>query len=163
MKLLLAQLEWRSLRRRLVSSVTLLAYLACAIGFPMPEVGAQSANGCGQAVCCCGTAVQCAASGCGCTPKVEVKSCCKKKSEAVHSCCSSDAKSKPVRWVVGMSAQKCRGGQTNWVSADVALPGPPPADWQPSWPYCYSLSVWHVRSPFLVEAPRDPPPRLTCV
>jgi hypothetical protein len=167
MTITIPQLDLRNLRRRAISSVTLLAYLACAIGFPMPDA---AANACGQTVCCCGTAEQCQSSGCGCTPapKIEVPSCCSKKAEPVKaSCCenkslaanATDAKPKTIRWVVGMSAQKCRGGQSNWVSADVALPGPPPADWQPSWPYCHSLPIDHVHSPFHLEAPRDPPPR----
>jgi hypothetical protein len=147
------------MRRRLISSVTLLAYLACAVGFPMPEMAARSPNSCGQQVCCCGTLEQCQASGCGCTPAPVVNSCCAKKS----TCCEQDAKPKPIRWVVGMSAQKCRGGQSHWVSADVAVPGPPPADWQPSWPYCHSLSVLHVSSLFRAEAPSDPPPRVETV
>jgi hypothetical protein len=172
MKLAIPKIGWPSARRA-ISSVTLLAYLACAIGFPMPDAAARAGSACGpQGGCCSGTAAQCHGSGCGCTPapKGEIKTCCARTvAQATKSCCnkqtstkaqSKESKPTQIRWVIGLSAQKCRGGQTNWVSADVALPGPPPADWQPNWPFCHSLSVWHVQSPSLLEAPRDPPPRL---
>ena len=57
---------WYDSPRRAISVVTLLGYLASAIGFPMPADSA-SANPCGQRVCCCGSEAQCRATGCGCS------------------------------------------------------------------------------------------------
>lgn len=175
---------WRSLRRRLCSGVTLLAYVVAAIGFPVPEAPAQSPHACGQQVCCCGSAEQCKASGCGCShqtpetpPEEQEPDCCsKKKATAEPSCCVKEKgttqeptktpdkpKKNTVRWVVGISAQKCRGGATQWLSADAALPMQAPLTWQPSWPYCHSLPITH-EHPFAIAADvLDPPPRLEAV
>ncbi|MBI2806543.1 MAG: hypothetical protein HYX68_16300 [Planctomycetes bacterium] len=160
------------MRRRLASSITLLAYLAAAIGFPMPGwATARSAS------CCCGTVQQCQASACGCshgTPgpienakpsccsqrgQPEPKSCCEKKSDTKK----TPGKSKAIGWAIGMSAQKCQGGTTDWVHAEIALPGPTPMDWQPSWPFCHALSITH-QHPFVLSGDRlDPPPRLAAI
>lgn len=168
-------------RRRLLAAITLVAYLATAIGFPVPEARGTH-HACGQDVCGCGTPEQCKASGCAC-PHREVSepettddaepSCCAKKkqdSEAPPSCCvkkpteprrpKNSTKPNTVRWVVGISAQKCRGGASHRISADVALPSPTPMIWLPSWPYRHSLSVLQL-TPFVhAEAPLDPPPRI---
>src|SRR5437588_52489 len=60
---------WRNLRRRLCSGLTLIAYLAAALGFPVPE-GLANEHGsaaCGPKMCCCGSVEQCKTSGCGCS------------------------------------------------------------------------------------------------
>ncbi len=56
----------RAWPHRLLSGVTLLAYLVAAIGFPVPESPAHS---CGQQACGCGTSEQCQAGGCGCSQR----------------------------------------------------------------------------------------------
>lgn len=159
-------------RQRLLSGITLLAYLACAIGFPMPEAFSYSASACGQQVCCCGSPEKCRASGCGCSHESppppaaqddDEPDCCKQSSEDAPSCCvqqkAANQKPVPVRWVLGISSQKCRGGASNWVSTDVALPGPVPTTWQPSWPFCHTIFL-PVAVPFkLAMASLDPPPR----
>ena len=151
----------QSIRRRLISGVTLLAHLACAFGFPLPYASAGR-GACGTATCCCGNADECRASGCGCTHQAEpaIPKCCATKRPPVKACgAKGEAKSKPVRWTIGIAAQKCRGGQTHWISADLALPGPTPTDWRPSWPYCYSVPTALQVHFELTEAPIDPPPR----
>ena len=176
----------RILRRRLCSGVTLLAYLVAAIGAPVPETSGQTPNACGQQVCCCGTPEQCQASGCGCphrgkTPDQEEAppSCCShesKKPAANSSCCvrenspsseppSAPSKPKPntLRWMIGISAQKCRGGATTWLNAAPALPMQAPLCWLPSWPYCHSLPITH-EHPFVLSMDLlDPPPRSQAV
>jgi len=165
-------------KRRLISGVTLLGYLVTAIGYPVSGAPAHAANACGQSVCCCGTAEQCKASGCGCphhhgepeTPaESDEPSCCSSKSkehEPDGSCCVKKPAAKkptkqtqPIRWVIGMAAQKCKGGATHWVGAEAALPGPTPIDWQPSWPYCHSLPILEEIPLVHVTHPIDPPPR----
>jgi hypothetical protein len=189
---------WRNLRQRLCSAVTLLAYLAAAIGYPVPETFAsrgQTANGCGRQVCCCGSAEQCRASGCCCShhtpvPQEDVP----RQDEPAPDCCSERPKAPPaaksscsvretpqspgaqepkktptkskhasMRWVVGISALKCRGAVTQWVSAQAALPAEAPLCWQPIWPYCRSLPVSHDRSFVLTMDLPDPPPRLEAI
>jgi hypothetical protein len=174
---------WRSLRRRLCAGVTLLAYLVAAIGFPAPQTSAQARHPCGQQVCGCGTAQQCKASGCCCShgapqappAEQEPAGCCSKKKPAA-SCCVKESsttqkpakapskpKSNTVRWVIGVAALKCRGGATQWISADAALPMQAPVCWLPTWPYCHSLPVTH-EDPFTVVADLlDPPPRLEAI
>ncbi len=171
---------WRALPRRLLSGVTLLAYLVAAIGFPVPQAPAHAGNACGQQVCCCGTAVQCKASGCGCShqtapePEIEPPACCKKKPAATCRVKEMPTTQEPtktpgkpredtVRWVVGISAQKCGGGATHWVSTAAALPTAPPLAWQPSWPFCYCLPITHKSCLFLSADLSDPPPRLEAV
>lgn len=171
--------------RRLISGVTLLAYLVAAIGFPMPASSATGANACGQRICCCGSETQCRASGCGCshssattdeetTEPSAAPSCC--ESPPKPSCCAKSSPENPkpastpskgskktsgksMQWVVGMSAQKCRGGATEWIHAQAALPGPLPALWIPNQPFCHYLSAYH-ETHFTLRLDRlDPPPR----
>jgi hypothetical protein len=68
-----------------------------------------------------------------------------------------------IRWVVSISALKCRGGAAQWVNADAALPLAAPHRWQPSWPYCHSLPVTHDHPFFIAHDLLDPPPRLEAV
>lgn len=184
----------RLLRRRLCVGVTLLAYVAAAIGFPAPATsGPASPNACGQAVCCCGSAEQCKASGCGCPhspaqpPPVESPaSCCSKKVEeptcctqdidetVEPSCCSKPASTGPLtnsarqsdlsfRWVVGISALKCQGAADTWVSAGAALPLHAPYQWQPSWSFVHPVPFTHFSASILATTPFDPPPRAETV
>jgi hypothetical protein len=161
------QPDWRSVRRRLCAGVTLLAYLCAAIGFPMPK-----ANACGQQVCGCATAQTCQTGGCCCSPAKPAKSeeavpsCCVKKKPAKPTCCTNDATTKtnnpmPVGWVIGITAQKCQGSATHWISAQAALPGPTPADWRPSWPYCHDVVGAREFRLLLSIDPLDPPPRFS--
>jgi hypothetical protein len=156
---------WHALRRRLITAVTLLAYLATAIGFPMPASAAapSTSHGCGQRVCCCGTAAQCRSSGCGCgreTP-AEEPGCCSKKHPPKSTSTKTPEKQKStsLRWVIGISAKKCGTGDSDWVSAQAALPPLAPTDWQPSWPYCHAVSALH-EHPLVIAADQvEPPPR----
>jgi hypothetical protein len=166
---------WRLLRRRLCAGVLLLAYVVAAVGVPVPDAPAKSAHACGQQVCGCGAAER-EAGGCCCshkapeTPPPEEKPgdcCAKKKPAASKDNASPKAPTKPkqntVRWVVGISAMKCKTGTTHWLSADAALPMQAPATWRPSWPYCHSLPIIN-ESPFAIAADLlDPPPRLEAV
>jgi hypothetical protein len=142
-------------RRRLIAAVTLLTYVACAIGFPLPE-SAASAHGSRQHACGCCTTEVCGAEG-GC--------CCSRPVPPAPSCCTNPVPrtGTQITWVAGIAAQKCKGNATHWISADVALPGPEPTDWQPSWPYCHAIPVSNER-PFVIAADHlDPPPRLEAV
>src|ERR1017187_7861259 len=86
----LETLDWRALRRRLFASLTLLAYVVAAIGFPVLDAPAQSAHACGQQVCGCGTVEQCKEGGCCCSRKApeappeeqEPADCCAKEKPA---------------------------------------------------------------------------------
>ena len=161
----LGKLLGRSLRRRLCAGVTLLAYLIAAIGFPLPATSANSPHACGQAVCGCGTAEQCEASGCGCShapdPQEETPGDCCSKKKPTKSRCAPDkkVKSEPIRWVVGIAALKCQGGATQWVTTQAALPTAEPITWQPSWPYCHSVPILCERSFLISSDLLDPPPR----
>jgi hypothetical protein len=153
----------RAIARRLCVAVTLLTYLATAIGFPLPASVANAAPAghvCGQRVCCCGTVEQCKTSGCGCSHTVEesnTPSCCVKKEEPS----ATKRTAKPgVRWVLGMSARKCNGdGGTEWVSAHAALPGAMPLTWDPSWPFCHGVPLMHESVRIVTSDLLDPPPR----
>lgn len=163
----------RAFQRRVIAGVTLLAYLAATIGYPLPA-GAR-----GQQVCGCVPAEKCSGGGCGCSHKpapVKMKpsccakksACCEKKSGNTPNCCAKkpvgearQAKNpKPVQWVIGIAAKQCRtGGVAEWQSGEIALPGAPPMTWSPSWSPCGIVPFVH-SSPFVVasESP-DPPPR----
>jgi hypothetical protein len=147
---------WRALRRRLASGVTLLAYLLAAIGFPVPGTPASapaSEHACGQGSCGC--SAEPAAGCCCCKLRTTAPSCCHTGKHNAKK--ATDGPS--VRWVVGMSAQKCRGAATHWLSCGAALPIPAPLVWSPSWPFCHTLSVTH-STPFVWSSdPTDPPPR----
>jgi hypothetical protein len=152
---------WRACRRRLCAGVTLMAYLAAAIGFPMPATSAQEPGACGQRVCCCGTPAQCKANGCGCSHDGT-----ESEDEPSPDCCKKPAKPNSknnVRWVVGIAAVKCGGGPMQWLSGDAALPTAPPLTWQPSSPFCHSLPITH-EFPFAIATDLlDPPPRLDAI
>lgn len=158
----------RALARRILNAVTLLAYTACAIGFPVPEISAAP-HACGQRICGCATAETCQSGGCCCKPATapseeSLPRCCKPKNQDHRPAKEPSAnKAKLPRWLIGISAQKCRGGASLWIAADVALPGPLPTDWRPSWPFCFSFSVPHQSSLTLAADPSDPPPRSEAV
>ena len=176
----------RGWRRRTCVGVMIVAYLTAAIGYPLPEGRSESANSCGAGVCGCGTAEQCKASGCGCShSKAEPKptpppaSCCAKKptKPAKSSCCSSpkpdakpeaasperkgDSNASSLRWVVGISALKCKGLATTWISVGAALPLTEIVHWQPNWIYVGDLPIIHRHAPYHSKVPLDPPPRLS--
>jgi hypothetical protein len=183
MILCLSKPVWRNLRRRICSGVTLLAYLAAAIGFPLPQTFARQSNACGRQVCGCDSAEQCKARGCCsqgtpqappeesepgdcCSKKKPVASCCTEKKPAAEEPTQPQTKPKEgkVRWVIGMSAKKCHGGGTEWLNGDAAgLPMSLPTSWQPSWPYCHSVPILHEYSHVLSVDHLDPPPRLEAV
>ncbi|HZZ77374.1 MAG TPA: hypothetical protein VFE62_02585 [Gemmataceae bacterium] len=148
---------WQAIARRLCVAVTLLAYASTALGFPLPAGAASTASpdhGCGQRVCCCGTVEQCKTSGCGCSHDDPEESneptCCVKKPTSA----------KPdLRWVLSISARKCSGGATEWVSAHAALPGAMPLTWQPSWPYCHRVPLTRHCIHVVTSDLLDPPPR----
>jgi hypothetical protein len=165
---------WR-MRRRLCSCVTLLAYLIAAIGYPLPVAKAsQRASPCGQQVCGCGSVEQCQAGGCCCSHSRErpeqdaTPSCCSKRTPKPAVKPSSSVKDQTpananYRWVVGISALKCQGAATHWITAQAALPTAAPLSWQPIWPFCYSLPVTH-HSRFVLSADLlDPPPRFEAI
>jgi hypothetical protein len=102
-------------RRRVISAVTILAYVAAAIGFPMPATASNDRTARGQRVCCCGSEAKCRASGCGCShaplpvpvgksgEKIPGNECCSthsrptKSVQSTRSCCSrSSDTTKPV-------------------------------------------------------------------
>jgi len=136
---------WRSLRRRLSAGLTLVAYLLTAFGVPLPA-GAASAAACG-----CVSDEYCNSGGCCCTnhgkPAAEQRpiACCTGKPGCTMPCCrhdkpsagcshpgqsqsdtDDDAPTGGVRWVNSISALKCRGHSTLWVSAAMVLPAPMP-------------------------------------
>jgi hypothetical protein len=65
-----------------------------------------------------------------------------------------------VYWVIGMSAMKCRGHSTTWVSAGTVLPSPPLGVFN----LTFQPIGWLVIADELASAvdriPPDPPPRL---
>jgi hypothetical protein len=153
---------WRDALGRMISGVTLLAYLVAALGFPIPVTTANApagASACGQRVCCCGSVTKCRGSGCGCShtplPKPAVPTCCIKKPSQPK----PSPKKSSLQWVISMSAQKCGGAATEWIHAQAALPGPLPETWQPSLPFCHSVPVLQEYHFTLALDRLDPPPR----
>ena len=215
----------RLLRQRISAAVAVCAYLAAAIGFPLPsipslrkdtskpypcmdhECGCQSAEEC-WAHCCCFTpeerwawaeahnvqppeyaerptaqeslsATACCDSepeergACCSAHHHETASCCQHHDTASErrACCSAeDAKAatdaKPasdqtigVRWVLGMSAQRCRGLTMLWVNSG-AVSEPPAALSRAPIPTLSERLASLTRSPFRISLrPPSPPPR----
>ena len=104
-----------------------------------------------------------APSGKICCSKPSAVALCPKTSSAKKVDCgvqpTEKVKPKSIRWVVGISAQKCGGGATEWVSAQAALPGSAPMQWQPSWPFRHILHIVNVNPLSASVEVLDPPPR----
>lgn len=107
----------------------------------------------------------------------ETKSCCTKPAESVEqkSCCAkptkpdvpaeepeeSPAQPEPgkVRWVIGISAQKCRGGTLAGAGDAAPLWIVAPFTLRQYWPLCACITVLQ-QYPFTIPAEHlDPPPR----
>jgi hypothetical protein len=176
--------SWRGVRRRLISAVTLLVYVFSSIGYPLPESYAQSGGG--TKVCCCGSEKVCRASGCGCAhstlPPPEqmpapgsccshgahqadsMKTCCKQtsatgKSNSTPSPTPDKSKNTSARWVVGVAAQKCRGGASGTIHSPAAVPASLPITWLPVYPFCYSIPLGQEHPAVVTADLLDPPPR----
>jgi hypothetical protein len=213
------KIPWRSLRRRLAAAVTLCAYLAAALGLPLPAspprekgqpfpcmdhpCGCQTAEQCWTS-CCCLTAEErwawarahnvqppayaerpaAADQGWSTTPlrdQAEGKTpphgrgaCCRSEkscradSARDRGCCqpstspSSDKADNArggVRWVLGVSAQRCQGLTTLWVSTGTTLPPPRVVAWAPSADPAGWLSSTDTTAFLLSRTPPAPPPR----
>lgn len=109
------------------------------------------------------------AEGCAhCTAKqggnsltAESTSCCSKKS-STEDCCRTEAprSGKRTVWLLGLSALRCQGHSTLWLSVAAVVPPPPAVRWTPhfaaeGWLKPQSLSV-----STLDPQPLDPPPRI---
>jgi hypothetical protein len=99
------------------------------------------------------------------------KSCC-----AAHedrpSCCerSSAPSAKPapatkgrLRWGTTMTAWRCQGYSTLWVSVGAVLPGSPRDAWVPDCTPPVYLPLSSIRADRIASTPLDPPPRLSFV
>src|SRR5262245_37461819 len=90
----------------LLTEVALVAYLAAAIGFPLPARLGPAARCCAGA-CGCPAEKQARANCCCCAPKRP--NCCQQA--------KADAPREPtLRWVIGEQQQRCRGLATVWLS-----------------------------------------------
>jgi hypothetical protein len=75
-------------------------------------------------------------------------------------CCVPNGKS--VRWSSGLSALRCKGQGTLWVTTGAVLPPPPPLTWCPSMPCTGWLAYPDIGVVTIAATPPDPPPRLAC-
>jgi hypothetical protein len=139
----------------LLAAVALVAYLAAAIGFPLPARP-------GAAGCCAGA--------CGCPAEEQARaSCCcapAKRAPKRPNCCQRQAKGDAgapreatLRWVIGEQQQRCRGLATVWLSVGAALPPPPPVQLSLEQPACGLVVIEPDRATILPRRPPLPPPR----
>jgi hypothetical protein len=212
-------IPWRSLRHRLAAGVALCAYLAAALGLPLPASPPREKGQpfpCMDHPCGCRTAEQCWTHCCCLTPEerwawarahnveppayaerpagsaegwnaaplrdqVEGKAptkgrgaCCR----AEKSCCAdpacgrgcchastppasvkTDATKGGVRWVLGVSAQRCQGLTTLWLSTGTTLPPPRAVAWAPCEVAAGWLPATDTAACLLSRTPPAPPPR----
>src|SRR5262249_30904596 len=88
------------------------------------------------------------------------KSCCNTASSTAERLRSVRPATPPRwRWVPGMSALRCQGLSTLWVSASAVVPPPCPVTWSPTWPCLESLSIADETAFVLPARPPIPPPR----
>jgi hypothetical protein len=96
-----------------------------------------------------------------------VKSCCS-ASRGRSACCAasksagvkeSPSTSKPVRWKTALSAWRCRGYATVWVSAGSVLPVLAAA-WSPDETPRAAVVLPSIQAGIVPSIPPDPPPRL---
>jgi len=176
-------------------AVALCAYLAAAVGLPVPvaAAGGRAFPGCGcggaercQQGCCCSTArpetppepaedtgapACCSQAGedgpnapadepCCCCQGKEGGACCGR------SCCRKKRPSRtvppPLVWRPTLSASRCRGVATAWVSLGAVLP-PRPVTWSPCRLPPSAVSHRPASAPLVPHTPPDPPPRLPSV
>jgi hypothetical protein len=65
-----------------------------------------------------------------------------------------------LRWVLGVSALRCQGQSTLWVTSGAVLPPPPAVVWNPSLALVGWLSPANTTGCQLTIAPLDRPPRM---
>jgi len=149
--------RWRKtcwkLARPGISAVMVLAYLAAAIGYPLPAT--QSTHPCGQSVCCCGSD---ACGSCG-SRQPTARSCCPREDSSQTSAVAKTATDASVRWVVGIEALKCHGHATAWITVAAALPPALPVSSQPSRPFLHFVPFVEQHPFVAVHKPFVPPPR----
>jgi hypothetical protein len=162
---------WRSTPRRLGAAAALLAYLVTAFGMPLLVFPSSSGKIDGSFPCQnrpCGCQV---VGGCchGC--------CCSHPQQpagAEQDCCAADhgpsrpAESPPGdanekgaawRWVRGISALRCQGYSTSWVTSGAVALVAPPLAWTPCVAVVDSLPAQEEMALVLSTAPPTPPPR----
>jgi hypothetical protein len=163
---------WRSLLpRRFGTAVALVAYLVTAFGLPLPVFPAHSGKP--------GAPFPCQNRPCGCQAVGECcQGCCcshpQEQASAEPDCCAADhGRSRPAenparardepgaawRWVHGISALRCRGSSTSWVSSGVVSLVPPPLAWTPGVTVVDSIPTYEEIALVLPTAPPTPPPR----
>ena len=138
--------------RRAAVVVSLLAYVAAQVGFPV-LVSAHSSSRhvrpCGCVVtddcqtCCCSAKKSTASGGCCAEPKAEAPSCpacctgqttktepdtagcpeCEKSSAAQKNSTKKDDGAR-VSWVIGTLSQNCQGLRACWIALGAAVPVP---------------------------------------
>jgi hypothetical protein len=87
--------------------------------------------------------------------------CCGKKASR---CCDKDStrSSDRLTWVAGITARKCRGDDSVWLTTGVA-PVPVSATiWQPNWLCLGVLCSVDDQISLLPSSPAEPPPRRAC-
>jgi hypothetical protein len=182
----------RNVRQRFCCGVVLAAYLATIFGFPLPATGRpgdSTTAPCRGKACDCQTEAMCQG-GCCCST---VQQSADDSSDAVvcdtdaqdpsHSCCSSKSVSiagravpaKPskkspanrdhgLRWVVGVTALRCQGQSTLWVTSGAVTVAAPPLrlDTRPIDPagHVPEFESSALRIPI---QPIDRPPRFTAI
>jgi hypothetical protein len=166
----------QALRRRFTSGVVLLFYLATIFGFPLPAsgktiagpvqaCGCQMANQCGH---CCSSAGHGSGGCCGNPVAMPAnppkKACCQAKQGATPTQPAntdteqSSAADSPVQFVLGVSALRCHGLSTHWMTAGGSAP-PPLILWNPELnpvALVCNLALSSLQRPI---PPLEPPPR----
>ncbi len=145
-----------------------MAYLLTAFGLPMPAGRAGEGPACG-----CARVEECSGGKCCCGQARPGRSCCTGKPGCTMPCCQHGTRSEScphdgqtdeaptggVRWVPGVSAMKCRGQSTLWVSTGVTLPAPSLVDGRPQLDHAGWLP-WSDDFAYPIRLlPPDPPPR----
>jgi hypothetical protein len=137
-------------RRRVVAAITLLAYLAGTVGFPLPAPTIPEEEAAIAGVHRCGCPVE----------EQERKTCC---CSAGGGCCGGGeqpAEEAPVvQWAGGGWTTRCQGGAPAWlVAAVVALPSDLPT-WSAE-PGCAGrIAPAEQRANRTFLPPPEPPPR----
>jgi hypothetical protein len=164
----------RSHRRRFrpfCGGVALAAYLAVAVGFPVPAANRpeHDPSPCPPDSCACDPADRAAHRCCCCQPVPtpqpvaevpEPPACPHCAAESAQT--ESPAADRPAsawRWQGGIVTLRCRGLATVWVGTGAVVPPPVPLTWSPTWPLADRVASTDDNLPSLVSSPPDPPPR----
>jgi hypothetical protein len=164
----------RSLGHQLCAGLSLVAYLAAVLGFPVPIAARQNHHHpfpCQQHACGCANAESCWKHCCCFTPEQKltwaheqgIEPPAEAEPPCTHACCQTKAarstsRNKAPTWRLGINCPRCQGHSTLWISTGTVLLAPV-LSWNPK----LRLQGWTLNGAatalVLPLAPPDPPPR----